>query len=263
MEDVAGWLIRHYTHPVNGDPYPGAVIGSMNAAMARLCALARMPWLPQTILLPLRWGPRCWSSLPAAGAWGILAAAAFYGRNPEVALHQSHDAWDGTTSMCRAPRMWAKLRRLPRGYATFLAASLARGAPVILLHDESTWPTTRLGERHVLQVGSLRTPAVPEGIAARNGMAPGRAGWTDTLVPDGLSPDAEWGFDPDLASDIARWCAINGHPLYRVRIPGPQALSSAAADIGHHSDGMAVSGVLRVVSATGVSVNRCDASPDG
>ncbi len=65
----------------------------------------------------------------------------------------------------------AKLRRLPREYARFLTASLAPGAPVILLHHESAWPTTRLGDRHMLQVGS-RAPLpcrnrLPPAIAPR------------------------------------------------------------------------------------------------
>ncbi|HYZ35697.1 MAG TPA: hypothetical protein VE673_03080, partial [Pseudonocardiaceae bacterium] len=70
----------------------------------------------------LQWEPRCWSSLPAAGALGIPAAAAFHARNPEVALHQSHDEWSGPAAVSDAPRLRAKLRRLPAAYARFLVA---------------------------------------------------------------------------------------------------------------------------------------------
>jgi hypothetical protein len=246
MEGVAGWFTAHYAPPVICAVYPGVVIGSTNSAMAQLCSRIRMPWLPQTVLLPLRWEAGCWSSLSAAAALGMQAASAFYGRNPGVALHQSHDVGAGASL---ALRMWAKLRRLPRAYASFLDTSLAPSAPVILLHDESVWPTTRLGERHVLQIGSRRTRAVPV--------------WTDmvVVVPDGLSPDAEGGFDPDLISDVARWCVVRGRPLYQVRIPDPQALCTAAAEVQRQWNARPVTGVLDTLRVLGgraeVTVNRC------
>ena len=45
-------------------------------------------------------------------------------------------------------------------------------------------------------------------------------------------------------------------------VVGSADLSNAAADVQRHCDGIPVSGVLRVVSRTGVSVNRCDISPN-
>lgn len=246
VNDLAGWLAAHYGH-VPGIAYPGVVIGSTNAALAQICTLTRMPWLPQTVMLPLQWEPRCWSSLPAAGALGIQAAAAFHGRNPEVALHQSHDEWSGAAAVSAAPRLRAKLRRLPAAYATFLESSLAAGAVVILLHDESVWPTIQLGRRHVLHIGSRHSP-LP-------------AGWTDVAIPDGLSPDAQFGFDPDLDADVARWCVAHGHPLYRVRIPDAQALRPAVSALQRHRSSVPVPDVLdtlRLLSdRTEVTVNRC------
>jgi hypothetical protein len=45
-------------------------------------------------------------------------------------------------------------------------------------------------------------------------------------------------------------------------VVGSADLSNVAADVQRHCDSIPVSGVLRVVSRTGVSVNRCDFSPD-
>jgi hypothetical protein len=227
IEDIAHWFTAHYrcasqTTGENHQCYPGVVIGSINTAMTHVCTLTRIPWLPQTIMLPLQWEPRCWSSLPAAAAVGIQAAAAFHGRNPEVALHQSHDEWPGPAAGGGAPRMRAKLRRLPAAYVEFLDSSLAAAAMVILLQDESVWPATRLSHRHVLHLGSRHNPRA--------------ANSTYTVIPDGLSPDAEVGFDPDLGTDVARWCAARGRPLYRVRIRDASALGPAVAKLTQHGD---------------------------
>lgn len=246
VDDLARWFTAHYRHGP-GVAYPGVVIGSTNAALAQICTLTRMPWLPQTVMLPLQWEPRCWSSLPAAGALGIQAADAFHGRNPEVALHQSHDEWSGPAAVSGAPRMRAKLRLLPAAYVRFLDSSLATGTVVILLHDESVWPTTRLGQRRVLHIGSRHSPLPAQ--------------WRDVVIPDGLSPDAEFGFDPDLDADVARWCVAHGHPLYRVRIPDAQALRPAVTALARYRSHLPVPGVLDVLRVlsdrTEVTVNRC------
>lgn len=219
VEDIAEWFTAHYVCRVRR-AYPGVVIGSINSAMVGVCMATGMPWLPQTMMLPLRWEPRCWSSLPAAAALGIQAAAAFHGRNPEVALHQSYDEWPGPAAGCGAPRMRAKLRRLPGAYVKFLDSSVAADAIVILLQDESVWPTTRFSDRHVLHLGSRHNPPAVKP--------------TDTVIPDGLSPDAEIGFDPDLGAQVARWSATRGRLLYRVRIRDALAVRPARPEVARH-----------------------------
>lgn len=221
VEDIAGWFTAHYDCRHRG-AYPGVVIGSINGAMVDVCMATAMPWLPQTMMLPLRWEPRCWSSLSAAAALGVQAAVGFHGRNPEVALHQSYDEWPAPGAGFGAPRMRAKLRRLPGAYVKFLDSSAAAGAVVILLQDESVWPTTQLSDRHVLHLGSRHNPR-----AAKSAYS---------VVPDGLSPDAEVGFDPDLSADVARWCAARDRPLYRVQIRDPLTLGPALANLARHSD---------------------------
>ena len=131
-------------------------------------------------------------------------------------------------------------------------SSLAGGAAVILLHDESRWPTTRLGRQHVLHIGLRHSPWP----AHQTG-----TGWTEIVIPDGLSPDAEFGFDPDLDADVARWCLTHGHSLYRVLIPDPQALHPAVTALARHRAHVPapdVWGALRLLSdRTEVSVTRC------
>ncbi|SPL98335.1 unnamed protein product [[Actinomadura] parvosata subsp. kistnae] len=49
-EELARWVSGHYPR----GPYPVAFIGSSNGALVHLAAALRAPWLPQTLLLPVR-----------------------------------------------------------------------------------------------------------------------------------------------------------------------------------------------------------------
>jgi hypothetical protein len=51
-ERLAGWVVRHYPRR----RYPVVFIGSSNGAMVHLAAALGAPWLPQTLLLAVRYG---------------------------------------------------------------------------------------------------------------------------------------------------------------------------------------------------------------
>ena len=104
-----------------------------------------------------------------------------------------------------------KWRRLPAAYRRFVTDQAAPGAPVVLVEDRSGWPVTRIGDRHVFQVGAqggrdplwyARRPATP--------------------APDDTAAEAEWGIDTGLVDDVLDWCAATGRPVVRVRYDGPQ-----------------------------------------
>jgi hypothetical protein len=89
-----------------------------------------------------------------------------------------------------------------------------------VLADESTWPVTKVADRHVFQVG------------AQGGIGPedyDRHG----VVPDSDAPEAEWGFDPELLEDVHRVATATGHPVHVLRYPDPHALSGPVADLQH------------------------------
>jgi hypothetical protein len=129
-----------------------------------------------------------------------------------------HDQLQDRLMVARMAYFRLKWRRLPAPYRRFAEDVLPPGAPVVLIEDTSTWPVTRIAERHVFQLGAQggRDPGwyQPGGAAPR---------------PDEDAPEAEWGIDPDLIADVTRWCAAVGRPLIRVRYGGPQAPSHGVA----------------------------------
>jgi hypothetical protein len=59
-----------------------------------------------------------------------------------------------------------KQRRLGEAYERFLRDRLAPGGSIILVECRHSWPTTRLGPRHVFQVGGSGG-ATPGGVPPR------------------------------------------------------------------------------------------------
>lgn len=238
LDEIAAWTAGHYR---TDRSYPGAVIGSPNGAMAQLCALTRMPWLPQTMTVPVQWSSSRPPTAEQALRGGAGTAAAIVERNPAVRVHQVHGdhvvPWPGH----RVSSFRCKQLRLPPAYTTFLDEVLAPGAPVLVLADESPWPVTTVSEHHLFQIGCRRAQAVEERAHGRRagsalpGVLPRRQQGDVAAVgeprPDSLAPEAEWGLDPELTDDVARWAHRTGHPLRHIRIPGPHALAAPVSDL--------------------------------
>jgi hypothetical protein len=215
MDDVTAWVAGHYGR----GPYPAVFIGSSNGALVHLAAAVRAPWIPQTLLLPVRrWRAEGADSSDAAAAmrFGERVAGPFLDRNPDIVLHHMHDPNQDELMVRHMAYFRVKLTRLGRSYERWLTNSLSAGAPIVVVDDTSHWPTTRIGARHVFQNG------------AQGGLEPEY--YTGTR-PDGSSPEAEWGFEPSLAHDIDRWASAHGHPVHRLRVDCPEGLSAPVADL--------------------------------
>jgi hypothetical protein len=214
LDDVAAWVTEHYPR----GPYPAVFIGSSNGALVHLAAAVGAPWLPQTLLLPVRrW--RAGSSDGSAAAalqFGARVAGPLLARNPHHVLHQMHDPNQDELMVRHMAYFRVKRTRLGPAYEQWLRLRLAPGAPVVLVEDLSCWPTTRISERHVFQNG------------AQGGLRPEEYLGTK---PDGVSAEAEWGFEPGLADDVFRWASAHGHPVHRLRLDCPEALSPPVADL--------------------------------
>ncbi len=212
---VADWLAAGYPER----RYPAALIGSSNGALTHLAAAAQLPWLPGTILLPVsrRHDP---DDVDAALEFGRRTAPALLDRNPDIVLHHMHDQVQDELMAARMAYFRLKWRSLPSGYARFLGDRLLPGAPVLLVEDTSTWPVVRVAERHVFQ------PGAQGGIEPEQYLIRSR-----TPTPDDVAPEAEWGAEPGLSEDLARWCADHDHPLVRIRYHGPQTPAAAVAEI--------------------------------
>jgi hypothetical protein len=224
---LAEWIVSHYPRR----RYPTAFIGSADGAMIHLAAAVGAPWLPQTVLIPVRRrgghpdDPA--ASLRASRRAGQdLADAA-----PDLVLHHMHDPNQDRLMIAGMSYFRVKFRRLPAAYREFLRECLAPDATLVVSDCGLRWPTTRAGERHLFQHGAFGGIGAAEfheggdrvaGFLARDG-SPFRA-WR-APPPDGESPEAEWGFDPALLDDLG------GFRTHRLAFPEPQSLSAAVADL--------------------------------
>jgi hypothetical protein len=152
LQQVAEWMTGHYKR--SGASVPGVVIGSSNGAMSHLCAAAGIPWLPQTMLVPVRWPGNDPDRPVAAMRFGADVAWPLLDRNPDVVLHHMHDGNQDRLMIDRMSYFRLKWQNLPQAYERFLADRLAPEAPVIIVDCELSWPVTRVGERHVFQTGA-------------------------------------------------------------------------------------------------------------
>lgn len=232
-EAIAGWACGHYPRR----RYPAVLIGSSSGAVTHLAALAGLPWLPQTFLVPVRRhgidADRPREALPGLAE----ARAAFTGANPHIALHHMHDANQDRLMIRHMSYFRFKYRQLPEAYVAFLEEHLEPGGTVLITDCGERWPTTRAGPRQVFQHGAV-------GGATRREYAEGGPrvarflseygsplrSW-DAPEPDSESPEAEWGFDLALLPELARLCAARGWALERLSFPTAQALSGPVAEL--------------------------------
>lgn len=232
-EAVAESLIGHYPRQA----YPAVALGSSNGAITHLCAALGIPWLPQTWLVPVR---RMMSD-PDAPRKGLEAgrpwAEALLDGNPELQLHHMHDANQDRLMIRHMTYFRVKRRTIGRAYERFLTDTLQPGGTIMVVECGQRWPTTRIGPRHVFQHGGVGGatpdeylhggPRVTE-FLARYGAKVRR--W-DSPEPDGESPEAEWGFAPELLDDVCRFAAEHGLHVVRLRFDSPQAPSRFVADL--------------------------------
>lgn len=226
---LAEWVVGHYPRR----RYPVVFAGSSSGALVHLAAALGAPWLPQTLLVPVRRhgghpdDPRdCLRRVRPAGE-AMLAA------NPGLILHHMHDANQDRLMIEGMSYFRIKWRRLPPAYRDFLRECLAPGGTLVVSDCGLRWPTTHIADQYVFQHGALGgltpgeyrhgTPEVARYLA-RHG-SPYRS-W-DAPEPDGDSPEAEWGFEPELLDDL-RDAAPR---VARLRFPHPEALSPAVADL--------------------------------
>jgi len=215
MDEVAAWVSAKYA----AHRAPAVLLGSSNGALTHLAAACGIPWLPQTLLLPVRRPAVDPHDFRGAADFGVRHAPRLLKSNPGVQLHHMHDPNQDALSSSQMAYFRVKWRRLPDAYQRFLQDRLAPGAPIVVVGDNSTWPVTRYGERHVFQLG------------AQGGMTPEEY----LEAPDAPSPDdnvaeAEWGFADELLSSVHDWAVHHGHPIIEIRYDRPQDPSAAVAD---------------------------------
>ena len=215
LERVAAWIADHYP----ARRYPGVLLGSSNGALSHLAAAAGLPWLPQTLLVPVRRPGVDPRDVGAALEFGARHAPALLDRNPTIELHHMHDPNQDALSASQMAYFRIKWHTLPRAYERFVGDRLEPGAPIILVRDRSSWPVTRLGPRHVFQYGAHGGMTAAE-YAAEPGAPP----------TDEVAAEAEWGFAGALGDDVHTWAIRTGHPVIDVRYDHPQDPAAGVAD---------------------------------
>jgi hypothetical protein len=216
LDEVASWVTR--TLP--GRRYPAVLIGSSNGALTHLAAACGIAWLPQTLLVPVRRRGADPADMPAALEFGARPVPALLAPNPRVDLHHMQDANQDELSGSQMAYFRVKWTGLPPAYEWFLDERLEPGAPVIVVRDTSTWPVTRVGDRHVFQVGAQGGMTAQEYLDA-----PG------VPAPDETAAEAEWGFAEPLRDALHEAARRTGHPVVELRYGHPQHPAAAVADV--------------------------------
>jgi pimeloyl-ACP methyl ester carboxylesterase len=232
-EALARWTVAQYPRR----EFPAAIVGSSSGALAHLAAALGVPYLPQTILLPVA-QPQVHPDDPRHGlAAGVGPGRMLLDANPDIALHHMHDPNQDRLSLARMTYFRLKRRRLGPAFTGFLTETLPRGATLLVADCRLRWPVTRIDDRHVFQFGALGGMPAEEFRAGsarvadylrRYGSA--RCGWDPPPV-DGDAPEAEWGFDPALWDDLREIAQERGWRLRRVTFDAPAAISPLVADL--------------------------------
>lgn len=231
-ERLARWVVEQYPRR----SYPAVAIGSSNGALTHLWAALGIPWIPQTLLLPVR-ARQDPDDLPQAANALVPLGQALLEANPTLTLHAMHDPVQDRLMLARMRYFRVKWRRLSPAHVAFLKRSLAPGGRLFVIECGQRWPVTQFGERFWFQsgaVGGIDADEVADGsarIAAylRNSGS-SRRHW-DVPEVTGSAPEAEWGFEPELGDELERLSDQHGWQLQRLRFEHPQDMSEAVADL--------------------------------
>ncbi|SCL52650.1 hypothetical protein GA0070603_1442 [Micromonospora chersina] len=234
LERVAGWFVGQYP----ARRWPGAVFGSPHGAAAHLAVALGVPWLPAGFEVAAHWTRGAVDRPDAALDHGAALAGRLLAGNARVHVRQVHCPASRGASAGALVSLALRWRALPAAYARFLAEGLEPGAPVLLLHDARTWPVRDDGTGHSFQVGSPASGLDPvdfhpDAHALRQVLRSTGGDGARWAPPDVTSPAAfaENGVESGFEHDAREWGGRHGHPLHRIVVPQPDALSAATADL--------------------------------
>ncbi|KCZ72992.1 hypothetical protein ANME2D_00051 [Candidatus Methanoperedens nitroreducens] len=234
-EEISKWVINHYPKKRK---YPAIMVGSPSGAMVHLAAALCIPWLPQTFLIPVRRPPELHIDEPKRTIeWSKEPARLLLDNNPELQLYQMFDPNHDRLTLKRMA--YFRIKRLCLGirYERFLRESLEEGGAIITVECQSTWPTTKVDDRHIFQFGGMGGATEEDYLAGTRRVEeflkrynPRLRRW-DAPEPDGYRPESEWGFDQAIMGDIERVAKEGGFKIKRIVFKDPEHLSPPVADL--------------------------------
>lgn len=233
IDEAARWITSRYPRR----RYPALMVGSADGALTHLAAAMRVPWLPQTLLIPVRRKKMHPDEAAAEMEWGRAPAEALLSANPDLVLHHMHDPVQDRLMIRRMSYFRIKLVSLPESYRRFLVETLPAGATLYVNDCRLRWPAVRVAPHHVFQPGAYNGIDPEEYLEGsdRVGRFLDREGspvrvW-DMPEPDEEAPEAEWGFDPALLTELGELADRQGWRIVHLAYPEPQSASPMIADL--------------------------------
>jgi hypothetical protein len=232
-EEIARWVTAAYPER----RYPAVAIGSSSGALVHLCAALGIPWLPQTVLVPVRQASIGADEPRRSMEAGLRIGEKLLEANPDLQLHHMHDPNQDQLMVRHMTYFRIKRLRLGATFERFLANSLAPGGTILLSECSRTWPVTRIADRHVFQFGAVGGLMPSEYFEADQRVAAflerygsSRRAW-DPPEPDEECPEAEWGFASPLRADVLRIARERDYRIVRVLFDDPEHLSPLVAEL--------------------------------
>lgn len=231
-EAAAEWVVGHYPKR----RYPAAMIGSSNGAVVHLCCALGIPWLPQTLLIPVERTHVHPDDFRGSLESAKEPAKVLLEANPDLQLHHMHDPNQDRLMVRKLMYFRVKRRRLGEAYTRFLEENVAPGGTLFLLECGLHWPTVAVDERHFFQIGAYGGASAEEylhgGPRVEEFLRREGSEWRrwDPPEPDGWRPEAEWGFEPALRDEIEQLARRRGFRVRRILFERPEQLSPLVAD---------------------------------
>eukprot|EP00762_Andalucia_godoyi_P008748 ANDGO_04748.mRNA.1 hypothetical protein len=243
-EQLAADIVRQF--PRN-KTYSCIVIGSANGALCHAFSAMRCPWLPQTVLVPVRRPARI-SILRLPGGvssnkktvldfgkemeWGKDIARRIAERNPGVAVHHMADPNQDAMMIQEMAYFRIKFIEMPIAYQNFLREALALKGHLLVVDCTLAWPVVRTQHhRAVFQPGAFGGIEAEEYLARNDESSSEKhLAWTG-IHHDSTATEAEWGFANELLKSITVLCNDLRCSMHTLRFSNPEDPSAFVADL--------------------------------
>ena len=233
-EEFSHWVYNLYPDR----PYPAIAIGSSNGALIHLCAALGIPWLPQTMLIPIRKPSDISVDEPRKTMeWALKPGEAFLRANPDWQLHHMMDPVHDRLRTEHLAYFRTKKRTLGPWYERFIRERLSPEGTLLIFDCQKQWEVVPLGERHYFQLGGDGGIADQEYYQGSNRITrylreqQAKINPWDTSAPTEQQPEAEWGLATALLDDIRRLAQQKQYTTQTVTFTGSQAPSAWVADL--------------------------------
>jgi hypothetical protein len=170
--------------------------------------------------------------------WGKERGHRLLDANPDLQLHHMHDPNQDRLMISRMAYFRVKWLRLPEAYRRFIRERVVDGGPVIISECTRTYPTVKVGDRHIFQIGALGG-ATPEEFVHGSERVEDylarydshRQVWEPPEPDSWERPEAEWGFEPAIRDSIEEVAAEDDRPIRRMIFEEPEHPSPMVADL--------------------------------